>query len=128
RGASTITQQVAKNVFLWEGRDFIRKGLEAYLTILIESLWSKKRILEIYLNIVETGDMIFGVPAASKYYFKRSPGKLTDEQSALLTTVLPNPKRYSVTYPSEYILKRKNWILIQMKSLGGISYLENINR
>ena len=126
RGASTITQQVAKNLFLWEGRSFIRKGLEAYFTVLIELLWSKERILEVYLNIIETGDMIFGVGAASQIYFKRLPAKLTRSQAALLTATIPNPKRFSAKRPSGYIIRRQSWILGQMSSLGGTSYLQNL--
>ena len=126
RGASTITQQVAKNLFLWEGRSFIRKGLEAYFTILIELLWSKERILEVYLNIIEMGDMIFGVGAASQIYFKKPPSKITRSQAALLTAVIPNPVKFSVRNPSRYILRRQNWILGQMSSLGGIEYVKNL--
>ena len=126
RGASTITQQVAKNLLLWEGRSFIRKGLEAYFSLLIELLWSKERIIEVYMNIVEMGDMIFGVGAASQIYFKKSPNKLTRSQAALLTAVIPNPKRFSVRNPSHYILRRQNWIINQMSSLGGTVYLENL--
>lgn len=126
RGASTITQQVAKNLFLWEGRSFIRKGLEAYFALLIELLWSKQRIIEVYMNIVEMGDVIFGVGAASQIYFKNSPNKLTRSQAALLAAVIPNPTRFSVRNPSRYILRRQNWIIDQMSSLGGTSYLENL--
>jgi monofunctional biosynthetic peptidoglycan transglycosylase len=126
RGASTITQQVAKNLFLWEGRSFIRKGFEAYFTVLIELLWSKERILEVYLNIIETGDMIFGVGAASQIYFKKLPAKLTRSQAALLAATIPNPKRFSARNPSSYILRRQSWILGQMSSLGGTSYLKNL--
>jgi monofunctional biosynthetic peptidoglycan transglycosylase len=126
RGASTITQQVAKNLFLWEGRSFIRKGLEAYFTLLIELLWSKERILEVYLNIVEMGDMIFGIGAASQIYFKKLPGKLTRSQAALLAAVIPNPIRFSVRKPSGYILRRQSWILGQMSSLGGTEYLKKL--
>jgi len=126
RGASTITQQVAKNLFLWEGRSFIRKGFEAYFTVLIELLWSKERILEVYLNIVEMGDMIFGVGAASQIYFKKLPDKLTRSQAALLSATIPNPKRFSVRKPSGYILRRQYWILGQMSSLGGTSYLKDL--
>jgi len=126
RGASTITQQVAKNLFLWEGRSFIRKGFEAYFTILIELLWSKKRIIEVYLNIIEMGDMIFGVGAASQIYFKRLPSKLTQSQSALLAAVIPNPIQYSVRKPSNYILNRQSWILDQMILLGGTGYLKSL--
>jgi len=126
RGASTITQQVAKNLFLWEGRSFIRKGFEAYFTLLIELLWSKERILEVYLNIVELGDMVFGVGAASQIYFKKFPSKLTRSQAALLTATIPNPIRFSVRRPSRYILRRQSWILGQMSSLGGTDYLKNL--
>ena len=126
RGASTITQQVAKNLFLWEGRSFIRKGLEAYFTVLIELLWRKERILEVYLNIVEMGDMIFGVGAASQIYFKRNPDKLTSGQAALLAAIIPSPIRFSTKRQSGYILQRQSWILEQMSSLGGIDYLKNL--
>ena len=126
RGASTITQQVAKNLFLWEGRSFIRKGLEAYFTILIELFWSKERILEVYLNIVELGDMIFGVGAASQIYYKKPPNKLTRSQAALIAATIPNPKRFSVRKPSGYVLRRQSWILGQMSSLGGTGYIKNL--
>ena len=126
RGASTITQQVAKNLFLWEGRSFIRKGFEAYFTVLLELLWSKERILEVYLNIIETGDMIFGVGAASQIYFKKLPLKITRSQAALIAATIPNPKRFSARNPSGYIFRRQSWILGQMSSLGGTSYLKNL--
>jgi len=126
RGASTITQQVAKNLFLWEGRSFIRKGIEAYFTLLIEIFWTKERILEVYLNIVEMGNMIFGVGAASKIYFYKHPETLHPDQAALLAAILPNPKRYSVRNPSDYVLKRKDWIKRQMSLLGGTNYLKNL--
>ena len=126
RGASTITQQVAKNLFLWEGRSFIRKGFEAYFTVLLELLWSKERILEVYLNIIETGDMIFGVGAASQIYFKKLPSKITRSQAALIAATIPNPKRFSARNPSGYIFRRQIWILGQMSSLGGTSYLKNL--
>jgi monofunctional biosynthetic peptidoglycan transglycosylase len=126
RGASTITQQVAKNLFLWEGRSFIRKGIEAYFTLLIEIFWTKERILEVYLNIAEMGDMIFGVGAASKIYFYKHPEKLQPDQAALLAATLPNPKRYSVRNPTNYVLKRKEWIKRQMGLLGGTGYLKNL--
>jgi len=126
RGASTITQQVAKNLFLWEGRSFIRKGLEAYFSVLIELLWSKERILEVYLNIIEMGDMVFGVGAASQIYFEKLPSKLTRSQAALLAATIPNPKRFSAKRPSGYVFRRQSWILGQMSSLGGTSYLKNL--
>lgn len=126
RGASTITQQVAKNLFLWEGKSFIRKGFEAYFTILIELLWDKKRILEVYMNIAEFGDMIFGVKMASLAYYKKLPNNVTASQAALLAAVLPNPLRYSVVKPSGYVRGRQNWILRQMNSLGGPEYLKEL--
>lgn len=126
RGASTITQQVAKNLFLWEGKSFIRKGIEAYFTVLIELLWDKKRILEVYMNIAEFGDMIFGVKMASLAYYKKLPAKVSPAQAALLAAGLPNPKRYSVLKPSGYVRGRQNWILKQMNSLGGPDYLKEL--
>lgn len=124
RGASTISQQVAKNIFLWPGRSFIRKGLEAYFTTMIELLWSKKRILEVYLNTVELGKHTFGVEAAAKLYFNTSAKRLTSEQAALLAAILPNPHRYSAGKPSPYITDRKHWVLRQMQLLGGREYLQ----
>jgi len=126
RGASTITQQVAKNLFLWEGKSFIRKGFEAYYTILIEFFWSKRRIIEIYVNIAEMGDNIFGVGSASKIFYNKNPKKLKQGESALLAAVLPNPKKYSVKNPSVYVRKRQFWILEQMQLLGGIQYIKNL--
>ena len=126
RGASTITQQVAKNLFLWEGKSFIRKGFEAYYTILIEVFWSKRRIMEIYINIAEMGDNIFGAGMAGKIYFKKFPTKLTKQESALIAAVLPNPKRFSVKNPSAYVRERQAWILDQIRMLGGVSYIKNL--
>ena len=126
RGASTITQQVAKNLFLWEGRSFIRKGFEAYYTLLIELIWSKKRILEMYLNIAEMGDNVFGVGEASKIYFNKLPKQLTLRESVSIAATLPNPKRYSVLHPSNYIIRRQEWILNQINLLGGTSYLDEL--
>lgn len=126
QGASTISQQVAKNLFLWSGRSFLRKGLEAYFTALIECIWSKKRILEVYLNIVEMGNHIFGVQAASQYYFNKSAKHLTLGQAALLAAILPNPVRYSPRNPSAYVQSRKNWILRQMHLVGGSEYLKDM--
>lgn len=126
RGASTITQQVAKNLFLWEGKSFIRKGLEAYYTILIEVFWSKRRIMEIYINIAEMGDNIFGVGMASKIYLKKIPSKLTKQESALIAAVLPNPRKFSVENPSVYVRKRQAWILEQMHLLRGVFYIKNL--
>jgi monofunctional biosynthetic peptidoglycan transglycosylase len=126
RGASTITQQVAKNLFLWEGKSFIRKGIEAYFTILIELLWDKKRILEVHMNIAQFGKNIFGVGIASLAYYKLPPGKLSMSQAALLAALLPNPLRYSVLKPSGYVRGRQNWIISQINSLGGSDYLKDI--
>ena len=117
RGASTITQQVAKNLYLWPGKSFLRKGIEAYFTVLIEATWAKKRILEIYLNIAEFGPGIYGVGAASDNYFYKSPAELRDAEAALLAAVLPNPKRLQVDSPSPYVRERQSWIIKQMQRL-----------
>jgi monofunctional biosynthetic peptidoglycan transglycosylase len=126
RGASTLTQQVARNLFLWQGRSFLRKGLEAWLTILLELFWSKERILEVYLNIAETGKRTFGVQAASLKFFSRPASVITREQAALLAAVLPNPLRLRANRPSAYVLRRRNEILRQMTQLGGRAYLKGI--
>ena len=118
RGASTISQQVAKNLFLVPTRSFWRKGFEAWFTILIETFWSKDRILEVYLNSIEFGDHLFGIEAASQYYFGISPMKLSRKQSALLAASLPNPLKFNVAKPSAYMLRRQSWILRQMSNLG----------
>jgi monofunctional biosynthetic peptidoglycan transglycosylase len=117
RGASTISQQVAKNLYLWRGRSFLRKGIEAYLTVLIEVAWSKKRILEIYVNIAELGPGVYGVGAASEVYFRKSPRSLSDAEAALLAAVLPNPIRLQVDHPTQYVRQRQAWILRQMQRL-----------
>lgn len=118
RGASTITQQVAKNVFLWPERSWVRKGAELYFTLLIEMIWKKERIMEVYLNVAEMGDGIFGAEAASQYYFKTSAATLNTRQAARLAAVLPSPKRYSVNNPSPYVQRRINWITKQMGYWG----------
>lgn len=123
RGASTISQQVAKNLFLWPGRSFVRKGMEAWFTLLIESLWSKQRILEVYMNIAEFGDGIYGAGAASEAFFGRTPAQLDSHQSALLAAVLPSPRRYSAAQPSAYVQQRARWIMRQSRQLGGTAYL-----
>ncbi|MDV5226566.1 monofunctional biosynthetic peptidoglycan transglycosylase [Providencia rettgeri] len=125
RGASTISQQTVKNLWLWDGRSWIRKGLETAMTPIMELLWSKIRILTVYLNIVEFGDGIFGVEEASKQFFKKSANQLTMEEAALLAAVLPNPHKFKVKSPSSYVLKRQAWILNQMYLLGGRNYLKN---
>jgi monofunctional biosynthetic peptidoglycan transglycosylase len=126
RGASTISQQVAKNVFLWHGRSFIRKGLEAYFTILIELIWDKERILEVYLNVAEMGKMTFGVEAASLRYYDKSAKKLSRYESARIAAVLPNPVRFSIKNPSAYVNKRTNQIVRQMRYLGGQKYIADL--
>ena len=117
RGASTITQQVAKNMYLWSGKSFLRKGIEAYFTVLIEATWSKKRILEIYVNIAEFGPGIYGVGAASEVFFEKSPADLSDAEAALLAAVLPNPKQLRVDNPTPYVRERQRWIIKQMQRL-----------
>jgi monofunctional glycosyltransferase len=127
RGASTITQQTAKNLFLWGGQSWVRKGLEAYFTVLIETCWPKTRILEVYLNIAEFGQGVFGVGAAGERYFKQSPARLNRSQSALLAAVLPNPIRLRVAAPSNYVRSRQAWILQQMNALGGEAHLSQLD-
>lgn len=114
-GASTISQQTAKNVFLWPSRSWVRKGLEAYFTVLIELMWSKQRIVEVYLNSIEMGDGIYGIGAASKRYYRCAPSELSRQQCALITAALPNPRKYSVIAPSAYVHKRQQRILREMK-------------
>lgn len=126
RGGSTISQQVAKNLYLWPGRSYVRKGLEAYFTVLIEILWPKQRILEVYLNSAEFGKGVFGVEAASRRYFRKSAAKLTAQESALLASVLPAPKRLLVNKPSGFVRARQAWIGRQMTRLGGASALRNL--
>lgn len=126
RGASTISQQTAKNLFLWEGRSFVRKGLEAYFTVLIEATWPKRRILEVYMNIAELGDGIYGVGAASEAYFHEPPSRLTPEQAARLAAVLPSPRRLHADRPSAYVQRRAAWIERQMRQLGGPAYVEKL--
>jgi monofunctional biosynthetic peptidoglycan transglycosylase len=125
RGASTITQQVAKNLFLWNGHSYGRKLIEAYFAALIELLWSKQRILEMYLNIAEFGPGIYGAEAASKAFFGKPAKKLNAYESALLAAVLPNPKRMSVVRPSRYVYGRAWEILVVARDLGGVKYLED---
>ena len=125
RGGSTLSQQTAKNLFLWHGQSWLRKGLEVPATILLELSWSKKRILEVYLNIAEFGDGIFGVEAASHYYFNKSAQNLTQSEAALLAAVLPNPIIYQVNKPSALVRKKQQWIIRQMQQLG-IEYLKRL--
>ena len=128
RGASTITQQVAKNLFLWSGHSFVRKGLEATLTLALESVLPKERILEIYLNIAEFGPGIYGVEAAARHFFHEHASALTRDQSALLAVVLPNPRQLRVDAPSRYVLSQREWTLKQMANLGGPDYLRGIEQ
>ena len=123
RGASTISQQVAKNLFLWTGHSFVRKGLEAYFTVLIETLWPKERILEMYLNVAQFGDGIYGVQAAAQRFWHKPALRLSSAEAALLAAVLPNPLRLHAERPSRYVLQRRDWILGQMRDLGGAAYL-----
>lgn len=120
RGASTISQQVAKNLFLTPSKSFIRKGLEVWFTLLIELLWSKERILVVYLNIAEFGDHLFGIEAASQHYFGIPAKNLSRSQAAVLAATLPNPMRLRVAHPSNYVVRRQNWILRQMRNQGGL--------
>lgn len=126
RGASTVSQQTAKNLFLWETRSWTRKGFEAYFTLLIELGWSKSRILEVYLNIVEFGDGVYGVEAASRTYFRKSAKKLRPSEAALLAAVLPNPHRYKAAAPSGYVRNRQAWILGQMSAMGGPALMKSL--
>jgi monofunctional glycosyltransferase len=128
RGASTISQQVAKNLFLWNGRSFVRKGLEAWMTVLIELMWSKERILEIYLNIVQLGRGIYGVEAAASRFFHEPAARLTSGEAATLAAVLPNPIKMHADRPSAYVIERREQILGQMRALGGAAYLQALEK
>lgn len=118
RGASTLTQQVAKNLFLWPGKSFVRKGLEAYFTVLLELLWSKARILEVHLNVAEFADGVYGVEAACRTFYGKSAKQVTVEEAALLAAVLPAPKKRSVKNPSEVMKARAAWVVEQSRALG----------
>lgn len=118
RGASTISQQVAKNLFLWPGRSWVRKGVEAWLTLWIEALWPKRRILEMYVNIAEFGDGIYGVEAAAHHYFGKTSAELSQREAARLAAVLPSPRRYRVIDPGDWVRARVEWIVRQMRQLG----------
>lgn len=118
RGASTITMQTAKNTFLWHGRNYVRKALEAYFTVLIEAIWGKKRIIEVYANVIEWGYGIYGAQAASRYYFGKDAKDLTTQEAALLAAVVPNPRRWNAGAPTPYIRKRANWIMSRMNSVA----------
>ena len=122
RGGSTISQQTAKNVFLWPQRSYLRKGLEAYFTVLIEFVWPKERIMEVYLNVIEMGDGIYGVQAASVAYFNKDANQLTKSQAALIAACLPNPRRFSAKNPSSYIQGRKSRIMNLMGKLKQVNF------
>ncbi|MBI4929444.1 MAG: monofunctional biosynthetic peptidoglycan transglycosylase [Bacteroidetes bacterium] len=124
RGASTISQQTAKNVFLYDGRNWIRKGFEVYFTFMIELFWNKERIMKAYLNVIEFGDGVYGAEAASQEFFHISAKKLSREQAALLAAVLPAPKKFSVKNPSPYVRRRQQWILGQMENFGELKFDE----
>lgn len=125
RGASTLSQQTAKNLFLWTGRNWVRKGLEAWFTLLIELLWPKERILEVYLNIAEWDNGVFGLEAVAQHYFGVSAAALTPVQASRLAAILPNPRGWSASRPSSYVLQRSDWIRGQMRNLGH-AYLERL--
>jgi monofunctional biosynthetic peptidoglycan transglycosylase len=122
RGGSTISQQTAKNVFLWPQRSYLRKGLEAYFTVLIELVWSKKRIMEVYLNVIEMGDGIYGVEAASLEYFGKNSAYLSKSQAAMIAACLPNPRRFDAGNPSSYIQRRKARIVSLMGKIGIVDF------
>ena len=126
KGGSTITQQLAKNLFLWSERSYLRKALEAWLSIWLEILWPKFRILEVYLNVVEFGPHIFGIDAAAQNYFHQSALLLSKQQCAIMAAVLPSPKKFNVQQPTAYLLKKRHWILLQMQQLGGNTYLKKL--
>jgi monofunctional glycosyltransferase len=128
RGASTISQQVAKNLFLWPGRSMARKAVEAYFTVLLEVLWPKERILEVYLNVAEFGRGIYGVEAAARRFYHEPASRLTASQAALLAAVLPNPVHWHVDRPSRFVAWKQQWILSQMRNLGGATYLRDVRQ
>lgn len=127
RGGSTVSQQLAKNLFLWSGRSWVRKGLEAWYTLLIEALWPKQRILEVYVNVAEFGDGIYGAQAAARSYWNKDAAALTAGESARLAAVLPNPRRYSAHRPGPYVQKRARWIERNMRNLGGEAWLQQLD-
>ena len=126
RGASTLSQQTAKNVFLWQSRSYVRKILEVYFTFLIEVIWGKERILEVYLNVAEMGKMTFGVEEASKRYYGKSAKNLSREQAARIAAVLPSPIKWSVAKPGPYVNRRTGHIARQMRALGGVAYIKDL--
>ncbi len=128
KGASTVTQQTAKNLFLWEGRTWVRKGFEAWFTLLLELAWPKRRILEVYLNSVEFGEGVFGAEAAARTFFRKPARRLSAEESALLAAVLPSPRRFRADAPSPYVRGRQAWILEQMRLLGGERVVKELGK
>ena len=124
RGASTISQQLAKNLFLWRGRSWVRKGLEVWYTFLIEALWPKERIIEVYANVIEYGDGVYGAQAAARRFFGKDASKLSAAEAARLAAVLPSPRKYSVAKPGPYVQRRSRSIQRQMRALGGPAYLK----
>lgn len=126
RGGSTISQQLAKNLFLWSGRSWARKGLEAWYTVLIEALWPKRRILEVYVNVAEFGDGLYGAQAAAQRYWGKDASALSGAESARLAAVLPSPRRYSADRPGPYVQRRAQWIQRNMRNLGGDAWLEQL--
>lgn len=127
RGASTLSQQTAKNLFLWGGHNYVRKALEAWFTMLLELCWPKSRILEVYLNSAQFGPDVFGLEAAAQIYFHKHASTLTRTEAAQLAAVLPNPLRLHADRPSAYVASRRDWILGQMRGLGDTAYLRNLN-
>ena len=127
RGGSTISQQTAKNLFLWSGRSYVRKAVEAWYTLLIETLWPKRRIVEVYANVAEFGDGVYGAQAAARTYFRRDADRLTAAQAARLAAVLPSPRRYSVSRPGPYVQRRARAIERQMRYIGGAGYLRQLD-
>jgi len=128
RGGSTISQQTAKNLFLWGGRSYVRKGIEAWFTALMELLWPKQRILEVYLNVAQFGPDTYGVEAAARRFFHKNALSLTRSEAAVLAAVLPNPYVLHAGRPSAYVASRREWILRQMRALGDLSYLRNLSQ
>lgn len=127
RGASTISQQLAKNLFLWSGRSWLRKGIEAWYTVLIEALWPKQRILEVYANVVEFGDGIYGAQAAARSYWGKDASRLSPTESARLAAVLPSPRRYNAVRPGPYVQRRARWIERNARQIGGAGYLRELD-
>ena len=126
RGASTLSQQLAKNLFLWSGHSWLRKACEAWFTLLLENLLDKRRILELYLNVVEFGPGLYGVAAASEHYFGHGAATLSADEAAALAAVLPNPRKYKVQAPSDYVAARQRWIVQQMRQLGGVAVVSGL--